>query len=262
MMNSSSEILQLIKEYQTCRLYDSISFDNHNAIALTYHSTVIEGSTLTPTEIKLLIDRGITPKRKPLEHSLMVKDHLAALAFCINSAQIDIGINEKIITYINTLVMKSTGSVYNTVLGTVNATKGEYRKGNVSAGGRYFPGYDKVPGLMKSLINDLQSGITNVSSIIEQLKISFLAHYKLVSIHPFYDGNGRTSRLLMNYIQHYFRLPMGIVYHEDKSEYIKALIDSRETENNELFNNFMSDQYRKFLKQQIREFRIRDITSQ
>jgi Fic family protein len=258
-MEGLKHITDLIEEYQSLGLHDVLGHDNFNAIAITHHSTVIEGSTLTETETRLLIEEGITPKGKPLEHSLMARDHYEALQFCLTAADAGSALTENFIRQVNSMVMKNTGSVYNTPLGTVDATKGEYRKGNVSAGGKYFPGYDKVPDLMKNLVQDLQKRLASVSSITDQLQFSFSAHYNLVSIHPFYDGNGRTSRLLMNYIQHKFDLPLGIVYQEDKADYINALNTSREKESIEAFNNFMSDQYGKFLNEQIRAYQNKDI---
>jgi len=50
------------------------------------------------------------------------------------------------------------------------------------------------------LASSLNEKIKTVSTVQEKIEISFAAHFDLVSIHPFYDGNGRTSRLLMNYI--------------------------------------------------------------
>jgi len=258
-MAGLKHITDLIEEYQSLGLHDVLGHDNFNAIAITHHSTVIEGSTLTETETRLLIEEGVTPKGKPLEHSLMARDHYAALQFCLTAVDAGSAFSENFIRQINSLVMKNTGSVYNTPLGTVDATKGEYRKGNVSAGGKYFPGYDKVPGLMKNYVQDLQKRLASVSSITDQLQLSFSAHYNLVSIHPFYDGNGRTSRLLMNYIQHKFDLPLGIVYQEDKAEYINSLNNSREKESIEPFLNFMSGQYVKFLQHQIQEYQNKDI---
>ncbi|MEO6328537.1 MAG: Fic family protein [Ginsengibacter sp.] len=54
--------------------------------------------------------------------------------------------------------------------------------------------------------------------MIEELNTSIDAHFDLVTLHPFYDGNGRTSRLLMNYLQLQANLPMAIVFKEDKAE--------------------------------------------
>lgn len=147
--------------------------------------------------------------------------------------------------------MAKTGSVYNTVLGEIDASKGVFRKGNVVAGNRYFPNYDKVEALTKKLTDTIDSTIDSISDIKEQLQLSFDAHFDLVSIHPFYDGNGRTSRLLMNNIQLYYNLPMSIVFKEDKADYIQALENARNKEDLSPFRNFMTNQYLKFLNQEI-----------
>lgn len=73
----------------------------------------------------------------------------------------------------------------------------------------------------------------------------------LVSIHPFYDGNGRTSRLLMIYLQLLFQLPMAIVFKEDKAEYFDALIQTRKEKDVKIFRDFMSSQYEKYLNLEI-----------
>ncbi|HQF11995.1 MAG TPA: Fic family protein, partial [Paludibacteraceae bacterium] len=91
-------------------------------------------------------------------------------------------------------------------------------------------------------------------SIDDQLNLSFDVHFNLVSIHPFYDGNGRTSRLLMNYIQAFYGIPLAIVDSEDKQDYIQALIDTREKEDIAIFRNFMKNQYEKYLLQEIKKF--------
>ena len=80
------------------------------------------------------------------------------------------------------------------------------------------------------------------------------ALFDIVTIHPFYNGNGRTSRLLMNYLQAYFNLPMSIVFLNHKIEYYHALVATRTTENIELFRTFMHAQYVKFLQSEIDKF--------
>ena len=87
-----------------------------------------------------------------------------------------------------------------------------------------------------------------------QLKLSFSAHFDLVSIHPFYDGNGRTSRLLMNYIQACHGLPLAIVFKEDKADYYVALQETRKQEDMQVFYAFMFGQYRKHLEQEIASY--------
>ena len=186
----------------------------------------------------------------------MVKDHFKALLFVIQEAQKNRNLSVELIQEINAEVLRSTGKIYNTVLGTVDSSKGKFRKGNVTAGESYFPHFDKMEKLTKELIFKLEERIKKVSETDweEQLNISFDAHFGLVSIHPFYDGNGRTSRLLMNFIQSHFRLPLGIVFSEDKAEYIKALVETRKNDDIGIFREFMSNQYKKHLEAEISKY--------
>lgn len=217
---------------------------------LVHHSASIEGSTLTEIETGLLLSENIVPKGKPLIHSLMVKDHYEALLFVLESAAAKKSITTEFIQQINARVMKNTGGLYNTVFGEIDGTKGMFRKGNVSAGGSYFLNYDKVAPYTAKLAKQLDEHLSSVRGQDEQLKLSFAAHYDLVSIHPFYDGNGRTSRLLMNYIQAYHELPLAIVFKEDKQEYYTALQETRKQEDMQVFYTFMFEQYMKHLEQE------------
>ena len=87
------------------------------------------------------------------------------------------------------------------------------------------------------------------------LNLSFDAQFDLLTIHPFYDGNGRTARLLMNYIQLVNDLPLSIVYKEDKAAYYQALVETREKEDIGIFRTFMAGQYKKYLEQEIEKHR-------
>lgn len=184
----------------------------------------------------------------------MVTDHFKALHFIIDKAKNKTPITTNLIKEINACVMKSTGGIYNTMLGEVDASKGMFRKGNVTAGVSYFPNYDKVERLTNELVKLLSDKMNDNLTIDEKLYLSFDAHFNLVSIHPFYDGNGRTSRLLMNYIQAFYDLPLAIVNSEDKQEYIQALIDTRNEDNIQIFRDFMRDQYEKYLSNEIKKF--------
>jgi Fic family protein len=138
------EISNLLTEYQKLKTEEIIDHQKFNLISLDHHPTRIEGSTLTEIETQLLINEGLTPKGKPLEHSLMVTDHHAALLFTLESAKIKKQISTELIQSFNALVMRNTGNVYNTTLGTIDAKTGPFRRGNVTAGNSYFPNFDKV----------------------------------------------------------------------------------------------------------------------
>lgn len=144
---SDQPIIPLIDKFQSLNLSANIDFDKFNQYAITHHSTTIEGSTLTEIETRLLLDEGITPAGKPLLHSLMVLDHFHALQFIIERSTRKTAVTPGFIQQINAAVMKQTGSTYQTVFGELDASKGVFRKGNVSAGNTYFVSYDKVENL-------------------------------------------------------------------------------------------------------------------
>ncbi len=250
-MEGEKNIVALIKVYQSLNLSDVLHHDKFLYYTLTFHSTAIEGSTLTEMETRLLLDEGITPGGKPLEHSQMVKDHYDALRFTLEKARKKTAVSAALVQQINTHVMKTTGSVYHTVLGDIDAAKGEYRKGNVSAGGHYFVAYDKVPSLTNQLTEAITIQLEHATTIEEKLQLSFRAHYELVTIHPFYDGNGRTSRLMMNYVLERSGLPLCILYKEDKALYYEALQKGQQQGVLQPFYDFMYRQYEKHLLEEI-----------
>ena len=88
----------------------------------------------------------------------------------------------------------------------------------------------------------------------EQYELSFNAHLNLVTIHPWVDGNGRTARLLMNYIQFCYNLFPTKIFKEDREEYISALRLSQEDEVNQPFLDFMAGQLKKSLSLEIERF--------
>ncbi|MDR0695046.1 MAG: Fic family protein [Prevotellaceae bacterium] len=249
-----NDILTLITQYKELGLHTVIDYDKFNRYAITHHSTALEGSTLTEEETAVLLDEGITPKGKPLEHSLMVKDHYDALLFVLHAAENRTPVTTGFIRQMSAQVMKTTGSIVNTPLGTVDAGKGELRKSNVRAGGHYFISYDKVPDALTLFVQQLSGDLQKATAPGSQLLLAFSAHFDLVSIHPFYDGNGRVSRLLMNYIQALFRLPLSIIFQDDKAAYITALNESRKVENKQPFYDFMLLEYARFLTGEIQKY--------
>ena len=114
---------------------------------------------------------------------------------------------------------------------------------NVSAGvgGRSYLAYNKVSNAVDDFckwLNDAISGIDSVD-IASCYRLSFEAHFRLVTIHPWVDGNGRTTRLVMNMIQRQLGLVPSIVRRDDKGEYIQSLVDSRENEDSTIAQDMM-----------------------
>ncbi len=84
--------------------------------------------------------------------------------------------------------------------------------------------------------------------------LSFWAHFELVTIHPWADGNGRTCRLLMNLLQWEFDVLPTKVLKEDKAEYIQALIDTRESDDISIFLDCMARHHCRHLQNDIDQF--------
>ena len=123
--------------------------------------------------------------------------------------------------------------------------------------------YLKVPMKLQAFCEELNRRRSEIdpSDIAAVYELSFWAHFELVTIHPWADGNGRTCRLLMNLLQMEYGVLPTKVLKEDKAEYIQALIDTREEEDMEVFMNCMSRLHCSHLKQDIDQY-IKDMASE
>ena len=186
----------------------------------------------------------------------MVQDCYKALLFVKGKAKEKTLISSDLLKNINELVCKKTGQILNTALGVVDGTKGEYRKSASHAqGGGYYLSHEKIPKEIENLCKELNEKLKKTKTIQEKYKLSFDAHYNLVTIHPWIDGNGRTARLLMNYIQLYCDVPMTKVYLNDRQSYIDALQETRENSDINIFRNFMINQQIKYFSEKIHEYK-------
>lgn len=156
---------------------------------------------------------------------------------------------------LSSLVMKNTGKEYNTALGSFSSARGELRLLNVTAGvgGRSYMNYSKVPAKLAALCEQLntQRAEASAMSVDELYQMTFDAHYNLVTIHPWADGNGRMARLVMNMLQFEFGLIPTKILKEDKEEYIKSLVATREDDNLGIFREFMSSMMEQNLQDEI-----------
>ena len=147
------------------------------------------------------------------------------------------------------MVMARTGYAVSTPLSVFDVRDGDYRLVNLPYGKHCYPDYDKVPILMAKFVKVLQKKMKSVSGIEKAYELSFDAHYELFHINPFGEGNGRTARLLMNYIQAYNNLPLTTVLVEDRQAYVDALIKTHELQKLDPIRAFMVGQACKCLTQ-------------
>ena len=92
------------------------------------------------------------------------------------------------------------------------------------------------------------------NNILAAYRLSFVAHYRLVTIHPWADGNGRMSRLVMNMLQFEFGLIPTKVLKEQKAEYIQALNDTRDQQDESIFPSVMLRLHNTNLQSEINAF--------
>lgn len=251
-------IQRLLERHKELGISDQIDYEKFYLYSIITHSTAIEGSTVTEVEAQLLFDEGITAKGKPLIEQLMNLDLKVAYDYGRTWIKRHEDITVESLVTLVARVMARTGGEYNSLGGSFDASKGELRKLNVTAGagGRSYMNWKKVPVKLKAFCDELNKRRKAVDKCDKAAvyELSFWAHYELVTIHPWADGNGRTSRLLMNLLQMEYDVLPTKVFKEDKAEYIQALIDTREAEDTNIFINCMAKLHCEHLQQDIDQF--------
>lgn len=250
------EIEALHRTFVRLGISNAVDYEKYYLYSLIAHSTAIEGSTLTEMETQLLFDEGVTAGGKPLVYHLMNEDLKRAYELAREKAVQKAPITTSFLKSLNASLMHSTGSIHNVMGGSFDSSKGEFRLCGVTAGvgGHSYMGYQKVPTKVTELCRLLQERINTASSFRERYELSFNAHLNLVTIHPWVDGNGRTSRLLMNYIQFVYNLFPTKIFKEDRDEYILSLRRSQNEDSNLPFLSFMANQLKKSLTLEIERF--------
>ena len=254
------KLLNALKEYESLGIADQIDYKKFYLYSLITHSTAIEGSTVTEIENQLLFDEGITAKGRSLQEQMMNLDLKVAYEHSMRLAHQHEEFSVEMLKSLSAIVMKNTGATYNTAQGSFDASKGDLRLVGVTAGigGHSYMNFQKVPAKLEEFckqLNQRRSELSNLDDIIAKYLFSFDAHYQLVTIHPWVDGNGRMSRLAMNHLQYEFGLVPVKIVKEDKAEYIQALIDSREQESLEPFREFMVEEHIRNISKEIEEYK-------
>ena len=251
----ANKLEQLVTRYRELGIDNQIDYDKFYLYSLITHSTAIEGSTITELENQIMFDHGVSLKGKSIEEQSMNLDLKVAYEKAIEQAKQHKPITIDLLISLSALVMRNTGKEYNTALGNFSSARGELRLLNVTAGvgGRSYMNYSKVPAKLADFCERLNSERANAStmSVDELYQMSFDAHYNLVTIHPWADGNGRMARLVMNMLQFEFGLIPTKILKEDKEEYIKALVATREDDNLDIFRGFMTSMMEQNLQNEI-----------
>lgn len=209
------QIEETLKDYLASGVEDQVDYQKFYLYSIVTHSTAIDGSTVTEIENQLLFDEGIAAKGRSLTEQMMNVDLKDAYLHAFKIASENPTYTPQLLQQLSAHVMRCTGSEYSTIAGHFDSSKGEFRICNVSAGigGRSYLAYNKVSRAVEDFCKWLYDEIANVdrNNIAACYRLSFEAHFRLVTIHPWVDGNGRTTRLVVNMIQRQLGLVPSIV---------------------------------------------------
>lgn len=181
-------------------------------VRFTYHSNAIEGNTLTQSETEMILEKGITVGGKTLKEHLEVIGHKEAIDYVEELARKDAPVSEREIRDLHSLIMRNID----------RDEAGRYRRLDVGAAGteHVYPPHFQLSELMEGFAEWLPS---ETAKRLHPVEYAAEAHYRLVSIHPFRDGNGRTARLLMNLLLIRQGYPVAVIMNERRKEYIDSL---------------------------------------
>lgn len=251
-------LLRLLQQHKALGISDQIDYNKFYLYSIITHSTAIEGSTVTEVEAQLLFDEGITSSKRTVTEQMMNLDLKVAYEYGMQWIKRHEPITMDWLITLASKVMARTGSEYHSMGGDFSAAKGELRKLNVTAGagGKSYMSYQKVPSRLATFCEELNKKRQAIdpSDVAAIYDLSFWAHYELVTIHPWADGNGRTCRLLMNLLQMEYDVLPTKVLKEDKATYIQALIDTRENDDLNIFIDCMARLHLQHLKADIDQF--------
>lgn len=200
----------------------------------TYASNRIEGNTLSLRETSFVINEGLTIRNKSMREHLEAVNHKQAIEFIRELVSNEELLNERNIKLIHGLILQ----------GIDRDNAGRYRSIGVGIHGTdiVFP----EPYLVPKLMEDLMLYYEEHKDQLHPVQLAAHMHEKLVNIHPFIDGNGRTCRLVMNLILLQHGYPITIIQPDEDSRniYFDALNVARDSGDPAAFEKFVADNVR------------------
>lgn len=181
------------------------------SIEWTYNSNSIEGNTMSLRETQMVLQEGITVKGKSLREHFETHNHDKAIDYLYSIINEEYTLRSIDILSLHGLVLRSIEEDF----------AGRIRNGGVRITGANFtpPNANKVPDLLDELIDFINTNPLNLNAI----ELATIFHHKLVWIHPFFDGNGRTVRLSMNLLLMRCGFPPANILKNDRKKYYEAL---------------------------------------
>ncbi|MCX6667941.1 MAG: Fic family protein [Euryarchaeota archaeon] len=207
------------------------------AIRFTYNTNKIEGSTLTLRETALLLEKGITPTRRPIEDVKETEKHQKVFY--------------EMLSYNKEIALSTILQWHKELFEeTKKDEAGKIRSHPVEiSGSKYKPPY---PIELDLLLAEFFDWYKKNRNKLHPVYLAALVHLKFVTIHPFGDGNGRLSRLFMNYVLNRHGYPMIIVDYTDRNSYYNALERSQLNKDELVFTKWLFKRYIKEFKKYLK----------
>lgn len=181
-----------------------------------YHTVAIEGNTMTLQQTRSILETRVAVSGKSIDEHNEILGLDAAMKY----------INQTLLYRLRDISMGDILEIHKRVLGHVDPVEGgQFRRTQVYVGGHIPPGPSEISGLMAQFLEWLNS---EDAMDLHPVRYAALAHYKLVHIHPFIDGNGRTSRLLMNLLLMQAGYPPVIIAKQNRHLYYQHLQTANE----------------------------------
>lgn len=214
------------------------SIMNDLRLKYNYHSNAIEGNTMTIFETKVVLENGATVSGKSLREHVEILNHDAAIDYLIEIVQNKEELSERLIKDIHSIIMRGTPNV------EVNNI-GKYRMDDVRIVGseKIIPPSYKLNDLMSEFIEWYNKS----KDTLNPVELAAQVHSRFVNIHPFIDGNGRTSRIIMNLELMKNGYPLTVIKVDDRKDYYASLEASGDNDNYDEFINFVADNVDKTL---------------
>jgi len=181
-----------------------------------YHTVGIEGNTMNLAQTRSILETKLAVAGKSIMEHNEILGMDSALKY----------INNTLVDKIGDITLHDILEMHKRVIGNVDPVEaGLFRRTQVYVGDHVPP----PPSLVYSMVTKFVDWLNSVSAMsLHPVKLAALAHYKLVHIHPFVDGNGRTSRLLMNLVLMQAGFPPVIIRRADRDIYYNHLITANE----------------------------------
>ncbi len=212
------------------------------AIKFTYDTNRIEGSTLTFRETFLLLEKGITPNAKPLRDVKEAEAHRKAFYEMVDCKK-DLSLDT--VLYFHKKLFEDTKK----------DIAGKVRQHQVTiAGSKFTPPF---PAEIYPLLMDFFIWYRKNKDKTHPIELAALVHLKLVTIHPFADGNGRISRLMMNFVLNKNGFPMLNIPYEKRRGYYSSLERSRTKTDETVFLQWFFKRYLKEYNRYLKRSNVR-----